>query len=90
MLGISIRDLCRERSWEWSAGVAIFWRRKPGRGSVLASLSFRVSRKEALAVWGRVARRRVVVVMPGERSFIVGEVSCGCFGGGGEVKVVDS
>ena len=38
---------------------------------MLASLSFRVSRREALAVWGRVARSRVVLVMPGEGSFIV-------------------
>lgn len=36
-----------------------------------------VSRSEALVVWGRVARRRVVVVMPGEGSFIVVLASVG-------------
>lgn len=73
-----MRDLCRERSAEWSAGVAILWRRKEGRGSVLASFSLIESRKEACVRSGEDARRRVVVVIDGEGSFIVYCLCCCC------------
>lgn len=65
-----MRDLCRERSTEWSAGVAILLRKKDGRGREDANLSLRASRSEACTPGQEMWPSRIVMAIVGDGSFM--------------------